>query len=55
MYESTSQASPRFDANSASGIDVGFNGALDLLRTWRDAARRIRSSRFRGGRTAIAC
>src|SRR5512134_893437 len=36
MYESTSQASPRFDANSASGIDVGFKGALDLLRTWRD-------------------
>ena len=36
MYESTSQASPRFDANSASGIDVGFKGALDLLRAWRD-------------------
>jgi hypothetical protein len=33
MYESTSQASPRFDANSASGIDVGFKGAPDLLRT----------------------
>ena len=29
-----------FDArsvpNSASGIDVGFKGALDLLRAWRD-------------------
>ena len=36
MYESTSQASPRFDANSASGIDVGFKGAIELLRTWRD-------------------
>ena len=36
MYESTSQASPRFDANFASGIDVGFTGALDLLRAWRD-------------------
>ena len=36
MYESTSEASPRFDANSASGIDVGFKGALDLLRAWRD-------------------
>ena len=36
MYESTSQASPRFDPNSASGIDVGFKGALDLLRTWRN-------------------
>ena len=36
MYASTSQASPRFDASSASGIDVGFKGALDLLRAWRD-------------------
>src|SRR6266511_4733421 len=36
MYASTSEASPRFDPNCASGIDVGFKGALDLLRAWRD-------------------
>ena len=36
MSGSTSQASARFDANSAGGIDLGFKGAVDLLRTWRD-------------------
>ena len=36
MSGSTSEASLRFDSSSDSGIDVGFNGALDLLRTWRD-------------------
>ena len=36
MYESTSPASPRFDASCDSGLDVGFRGAAELLRAWRD-------------------
>jgi hypothetical protein len=40
MSENTSDASLRFAANSANGIDasddVGCKGALDLLRAWRD-------------------
>lgn len=27
---------PRSVPNSASGIDVGFKGAAELLRAWRD-------------------
>ena len=59
MYESTSEASPRFAANSVSGfdvgIDVGFRGAPELLRAWRDGRTPDPELTVSGGPTAIAC
>ncbi len=54
MYESTSQASPSSDASCDSpdadddvGLDLGFRGASELLRGWRDGRRPDPDSPYR--------